>query len=146
VETSISGLEFSCGVIEIQGGTAIALPPIEIRPAANADFFDYKAKYTHGETLELVPAPRPAALLRQIEEAALRAHKILGCRGVSRTDMIYGDSKLYILETNTLPGMTAASLLPKAFAARGGSYAELLDILLASALKRTSAHVSDDPQ
>ncbi|MDR0330650.1 MAG: D-alanine--D-alanine ligase [Chitinispirillales bacterium] len=135
VETSISGPEFSCGVIDMPNGETKALPPIEIRPN-NAEFFDYTAKYTHGATLELVPAPRPEPLLRQIEETALRAHKALGCYGVSRTDMIYCDSKLYVLETNTLPGMTSASLLPQAFKAQGGTYAGLLDILISSALKR----------
>ena len=137
VETSVSGPEFSCGVIDLPDGTTAALPPIEIRHA-NYDFFDYTAKYTNGASEELVPAPRPEELLKQIEDAALRAHKILGCRGVSRTDMIYNDSKLYVLETNTLPGMTSASLLPKAFQAQGGTYSELLDILISSALKKSN--------
>jgi D-alanine-D-alanine ligase len=134
VETEITGIEFSCGVLDMPDGTVKALPPIEIRPK-NSVFFDYEAKYTHGEALELVPAPRPAELLREIEEIAVSAHKILGCRGVSRTDMMYGDSKLYVLETNTLPGMTSTSLLPKSFKAQGGTYAELLDILIAVSLQ-----------
>jgi len=137
VETSVSGPEFSCGVIDLPDGSIRALPPIEIRHA-NYDFFDYTAKYTTGASEELVPAPRPEELLRKIEDAALRAHKILGCRSVSRTDMIYNDSKLYVLETNTLPGMTSASLLPKAFQAQGGTYSELLDILISSALKKSN--------
>jgi D-alanine-D-alanine ligase len=135
VETMVKGIEFSCGVLDMPDGSAHALPPIEIRP--KSEFFDYKAKYSQGGSEEIVPAPREPELLAQIQNAALRAHKLLGCYGVSRTDMIYKDSKLHILETNTLPGMTTASLLPKAFNAwRGGTYAELLDTLLASALKR----------
>ncbi len=136
VETLVSGVEFSCGVLDMPDGSTRALPPIEIRPKGSA-FFDYNAKYTHGGSEEIVPAPREPELLAQVEDAALRAHKLLRCYGVSRTDMIYGDSKLYILETNTLPGMTSTSLLPQAFRAwRGGTYKELLDILIASALKR----------
>jgi D-alanine-D-alanine ligase len=136
IETSVNGIEFSCGVIDLPDGTTKTLPPIEIRPADASSFFDYKAKYTHGASEELVPAPRPRELLDEIEKVALRAHKILGCYGESRTDMIYANAKLHVLETNTLPGMTSASLLPKAFAAQGGTYAELLDILISSALKR----------
>ena len=134
VETTITGTEFSCGVIDMPDGTTMALPPIEIRPAAASDFFDYAAKYTHGGSTEIVPAPQPETLLRKIEGVAVSAHKVLGCRGVSRTDMIYRDSKLYVLETNTLPGMTSTSLLPQAFKAAGGTYAGLLDTLISSAL------------
>jgi len=136
VETMVKGIEFSCGVIDMPDGSTRALPPIEIRPVGS-EFFDYKAKYSQGGSEELVPAPREPELLAQVEEAALRAHKLLRCYGVSRTDMIYSDSKMYVLETNTLPGMTSTSLLPQAFKAwRGGTYSELLDILLTSALKR----------
>jgi D-alanine-D-alanine ligase len=78
-------------------------------------------------------------LLREIERVAVTAHKALGCYGVSRTDMIYDDSKLRVLETNTLPGMTSTSLLPQAFKAIGGTYAGLLDTLISSALARKSA-------
>jgi D-alanine-D-alanine ligase len=136
VETSITGVEFSCGVIEMPDGSVKPLPPIEIRPAEASEFFDYTAKYSKGGSTEIVPAPRPEELLKKIQDTALYAHKILGCRGVSRTDMIYRDEKLHVLETNTLPGMTPASLLPKAFKAQGGTYSELLDTLIASALKK----------
>jgi D-alanine-D-alanine ligase len=139
VETNITGIEFSCGVIDMPDGTAKALPPIEIRPAEASDFFDYTAKYSHGGSIEIVPAPRPEELLREIEDIAVRAHKILGCRGVSRTDMMYDNSKLYVLETNTLPGMTSTSLLPQAFKAIGGTYAGLLDVLISSALVNRKA-------
>ena len=135
VETSICGTEFSCGVIEIEDGTLKSLPPVEIR-FIDSDFFDYNAKYTHGASVELVPAPHPEELLEKVEAAAKAAHQILGCAGVSRTDMIYSGSKLYILETNTLPGMTATSLLPKAFKAAGGTYSQLLDTLISTALKK----------
>jgi len=139
VETLVSGVEFSCGVIDFADGTTKALPPIEIRPAEASDFFDYTAKYSHGGSMEIVPAPRPEPLLRRIEAAAVSAHKLLGCYGVSRTDMIYDGSELQVLETNTLPGMTSTSLLPQAFKAQGGTYAGLLDELIASALVKKRA-------
>jgi D-alanine-D-alanine ligase len=139
IETAIKGIEFTCAVIEEPDGTPTALPPIEIRPKTS--FFDYTAKYTDGASEEIVPAPYPEELLERIKAVALTAHNILGCSGVSRTDMIYSDDKLFVLETNTLPGFTRNSLLPKAFMATGGSYSQLLDKLIQSALfrKKTGA-------
>jgi D-alanine-D-alanine ligase len=141
IETSIRGVEFSCGILEKNDGELLALPPIEIRPkqAAQGGYFDYTAKYSSGGSEEIVPAPHPAALLDRIKETALTAHRVLGCSGVSRTDMIYANDTLYVLETNTLPGLTPNSLLPKAFRATGGSYAGMLGILITTALgkKRT---------
>ena len=138
VETAVSGVEFSCGILEKSGGELIALPPIEIRPGSSGPggFFDYTAKYTSGKSEEIVPAPRPAPLLERIKAAALAAHNALGCSGVSRTDMIYADDTLFVLETNTLPGMTPDSLLPKEFRAAGGTYAGLLDTMIRTALAK----------
>ncbi|MBN1575148.1 MAG: D-alanine--D-alanine ligase [Chitinispirillaceae bacterium] len=134
VEASIKGTEFSCGVLDDPDGKPFALPPIEIRPKTS--FFDYTAKYTSGASEEIVPAPRPVELLRRIQQVALSVHRIIGCSGISRTDMILGNDTLYVLETNTLPGLTANSLLPKSFAAEGGTYSELIDLLINQALKR----------
>ncbi|MCL2218707.1 MAG: D-alanine--D-alanine ligase [Chitinispirillia bacterium] len=137
VETTVTGIEFSCGVINMPDGTTKALPPIEIRPADTSSFFDYKAKYSKGGSTEIVPAPQPEELLKRIQDAAVAAHRVLGCYGVSRTDMIYDDKNLRVLETNTLPGMTSTSLLPQAYKAMGGgTYAELLDVLIRSALAK----------
>lgn len=136
VETAINGPEFSCGVIEDAEGNPRPLPPIEIRPVLQGSFFDYTAKYSAGKSEEIVPAPRPDALLERIKETALAAHRILGCRGVSRTDMICADDTLFVLETNTLPGMTATSLLPKEFMAAGGTYSGLVDLLIRAALRK----------
>ena len=136
VEKEIKGIEFSCPILEYPDGTEKTLPPIEIRPIAGS-YFSFKAKYQDGGSQELVPAPRPQKLLRQIQSIALKTHKLLNCRGVSRTDMILGnDGKLYTLELNSLPGLTANSLLPKSFRAAGGTYPELIDILIHSALKK----------
>jgi D-alanine-D-alanine ligase len=136
VEKEIKGIEFTCPVLEFPDGFIGALPPIEIRPLAS-NYFSYKAKYKDGGSLELVPAPRPKKLLKQIQELALKAHRLLNCQGVSRTDMILaGDGTLYALELNSLPGLTANSLLPKSFKAAGGTYKELLHILIQDALKK----------
>jgi D-alanine-D-alanine ligase len=140
IESAIKGIEFTCAVMEEPDGSLTALPPIEIRPKAS--FFDYTAKYTDGASEEIVPAPYPEELLQRIKQAALTAHKVLGCSGISRTDMIYSDDKLFVLETNTLPGLTRNSLLPKAFMAAGGSYPQMLDKLIQSALSRKKTGAS----
>lgn len=141
VETAITGIEFSCGVLDLADDTVTALPPIEIRPRGQA-YFDYTAKYTDGKSEEIVPAERPEPILEQVKATAVAAHRILGCRGVSRTDMILADDRLYVLETNTLPGMTANSLLPKEFVAFGGTYAGLLDLLIAAALRTKTSRLA----
>jgi D-alanine-D-alanine ligase len=138
VESAIKGIEFTCPVIERPDGSEQALPPIEIRPRVS-DFFDYEAKYRDNGSEEIVPAPRSAETLEAIQKVALRVHHVIGCRGVSRTDMIMREGTLYVLETNTLPGLTANSLLPRSFKAAGGSYAQMLDILIATGRKRTGA-------
>jgi D-alanine-D-alanine ligase len=141
VETAINGIEFSCGVLDFDDDRLTALPPIEIRPKGTA-FFDFAAKYTTGKSEEIVPAPRSEEILNRVKETAIAAHRILGCRGVSRTDMILADDTLYVLETNTLPGMTANSLLPKEFIADGGTYAGLLDLLIKAALRKKTSRLT----
>jgi D-alanine-D-alanine ligase len=135
IESAIKGVEFTCPVLEYPNGLVKALPPIEIRPLAS-DFFDYTAKYQDKGSEEICPAPRSPEILAKIREIALKAHTILGCRGVSRTDMIFKDDIFYVLEVNTLPGLTANSLLPKSFIADGGAYSGLLDVLIESACSR----------
>ena len=135
IESAIKGIEFTCPVLERPDGSVQALPPIEIRPRIS-DFFDYAAKYQDNGSEEIVPAPQSEETLKAIQAIALKAHHILGCRGVSRTDMILRDGTFYVLETNTLPGLTANSLLPRSFQAAGGSYSQLLDILIMTAQKR----------
>ncbi len=133
IESNISGDEYSCPVLEYPDSTVRALPPILIRPVGS-DFFDFTAKYTDGACEEIVPAPCSPDLISRMQEISLKAHKILKCRGISRTDMIVKDNIIYTLETNTLPGLTSASLVPKAFAATGGTYSQLLDILIETTL------------
>jgi D-alanine-D-alanine ligase len=132
VETSVKGEEFSCPVLERPDGSVSALPPIFIKPVSS-DFFDYEAKYSRGASEEIVPAPCTEEIANRIKDMAVRAHLALGCRGLTRTDMILSNGNLYVLEINTLPGLTPASLAPKSFAASGGSYPELLDIIILTA-------------
>jgi D-alanine-D-alanine ligase len=135
IESAIRGIEFTCPVLEFPDGKVEALPPIEIRPLAS-EFFDYTSKYRDKGSEEICPAPRSPEILAKIRDIALLAHNALGCRGVSRTDMILKDEVFYVLEVNTLPGLTANSLLPKSFKAAGGTYSELLDVLIRSAYNR----------
>jgi D-alanine-D-alanine ligase len=131
----ISGIEVSAGVLEING-KAQALPPTEIVPVGSS-FFDYHAKYTPGASEEITPARLPQETIGRIQDSAIAAHHALGCSGVSRTDMIVDASGgLWILETNTLPGLSEASILPKQAAAGGITFPKLLDTIVESALRK----------
>jgi D-alanine-D-alanine ligase len=134
-EQFVAGTELTAGVIEDEFGRPLALPIVEIVPKS-ALFFDYEAKYKTGGSDEIVPARIPADAATAVQRIGVAAHVALGCRGVSRTDVILGhDGKPVALETNTLPGLTPASLLPKAAAAAGLSYADLLHRIIGSALR-----------
>ena len=132
VEEFIAGRELTCGVIGLlENEPARALPPTEIIPKL-AEYFDYRAKYEPGGSEEITPADLPPELFAQVQSLALRAHRALACGGMSRTDMILrADGRLFVLETNTLPGMTATSLLPQQAAAAGMNFTQLLEAILA---------------
>jgi D-alanine-D-alanine ligase len=125
LETAVSGQEVTCGVLGEE-----ALPPILIQPLEGG-YFDYHSKYRRGGARELCPAPLPDEINRRLMDLALTAHRLLGIEGYSRADFILpGDGNPYILEINTLPGMTATSLIPQEAAAVGLSFGELLERLL----------------
>ncbi|HMW04761.1 MAG TPA: D-alanine--D-alanine ligase [Leptospiraceae bacterium] len=135
IQENISGIEVSCGVLEKKTGRdfeVIALHPTEIVP--KSEFFDYKAKYQIGHSEEITPARISDELTASIRESALLAHKILGCKGYSRTDFIIQDGKPYILETNTLPGMTETSLIPQQAKYAGFQMNEVFDWLIENGL------------
>jgi D-alanine-D-alanine ligase len=124
IETFIPGREMTVGVLGDE-----ALPVVEIRP--KHPFFDYAAKYTVGETDYVVPAPLPPAVASAVQAAGLFAHRALGCRHFSRTDLILTpEGRPVVLEVNTIPGFTPTSLLPKAAACAGISYGELCEQLV----------------
>ncbi len=128
VEAYIDGIEITGGGLGNE--TLEAMPLIEIIPSEEHDFFDYEAKYTAGLTREICPARIEAALTRKAQEYALAAHKALYCRGYSRTDMIVRGHDIFLLETNTIPGMTATSLFPQAAQVAGLPFGQLLDRLI----------------
>jgi D-alanine-D-alanine ligase len=134
VEAYIDGVELTAGVIgnkDLQ-----ALPLIEIIPDDAHEFFDYEAKYTPGVTQEICPARVDDALTEKAQIYAKMAHRALFCEGYSRTDMILSKGEIYLLETNTIPGMTATSLLPQAAQAAGISFTKLLDRLIELGIDR----------
>ena len=134
VEKYVKGLEITAGVLGNED--LLALPLIEICPDEKYEFFDYEAKYKPGATKEICPARISPELTEKAQEYARRAHNALHCRGYSRTDMILSDHDFYILETNTIPGMTATSLFPQAAAKAGIEFPELLDRLIELALEK----------
>jgi len=128
IESYIKGTEITGGVIgnkELQ-----ALPLIEIIPDEKHDFFDFEAKYTAGITREICPARIDDSLTVKAQTFAKMAHQALSCKGYSRTDMIIKEGDIYVLETNTIPGMTPTSLLPRAAEAAGLNFSQLLDRLI----------------
>jgi D-alanine-D-alanine ligase len=134
IEPFISGVEATCGVLEQPDGSVFSLPPIEIIPAEGA--FDYEAKYIAKATQEICPGRFSAEISAQIMDHALRAHQALSCSGYSRTDFIVSDKGPVYLETNTLPGLTKASLYPKALKAQGIEFPDFLRDQIALAAKR----------
>ena len=134
VEAFLKGRELTAGVL---GNSELtALPLIEIIPDSRYDFFNYEAKYQPGATREVCPAPVSETVRARAQDYAVRAHRSLQLRGYSRTDMILVGEELYLLETNTIPGMTPTSLLPQAAAEAGLPFVALLDRLIELALER----------
>lgn len=131
IEKYIEGREFTAAVWE-KNGKIEALPVIEIVP--HEGFYDYKNKYTKGATEYIVPAKIDNVIAEGIKKAAVKAHKILGCSDYSRSDFrVTPDGKIYILEVNTAPGMTATSLVPKAANATGISMSEFVTSIMKKA-------------
>jgi D-alanine-D-alanine ligase len=125
IEDFVEGNEFTVAIADLDG-TPQALPVIAIRPKSG--FFDFESKY-NAETLadEICPAPISEDLAAQLQSIALLAHCTLGCRQVSRTDIIVDAAgQGWFLEINTIPGMTETSLLPKALKAAGSTFADTL--------------------
>uniref|UniRef100_A0A7C5AKY5 D-alanine--D-alanine ligase n=1 Tax=Desulfobacca acetoxidans TaxID=60893 RepID=A0A7C5AKY5_9BACT len=134
VEEFLAGVEVTGGVLG--NAKLTALPLVEIVPSSDYAFFDYEAKYLPGASTEICPARLDPELTKKAQEAALTAHRALQCRGYSRTDMIVKDGEVYVLETNTIPGMTATSLFPQAAKAMGLEFPQLLDRLIELALEK----------
>ncbi|ESQ93558.1 D-alanine--D-alanine ligase [Asticcacaulis sp. AC460] len=134
IEPFITGPEATCGVLEQSDGSLIALPPVEIVPADGA--FDYKSKYLAAATQEICPARFAPEIMAQLQDLAIKAHKAMSCRGYSRSDFIISDHGPVYLETNTLPGLTKASLYPKSLKAQGITFIDFLTGQIELAVKR----------
>jgi len=131
VEEKIAGRETTVGILDGK-----ALPVVEVRPKQG--IYDYTTKYTPGASDYLCPAPFDEATTTRIQAAGLGAFKAIGGRDYARVDVMVGaDGEPVVLEVNTLPGMTKTSLLPKAAAAAGFSYAELCQRMIDLALRRS---------
>jgi D-alanine-D-alanine ligase len=134
IEPFISGVEATCGVLEQPDGAVVALPPIEIIPADGG--FDYTAKYLAKSTQEICPGRFTPEISALIMDHAVRAHHALSCCGYSRSDFIVAENGPMYLETNTLPGLTKASLYPKALKAQGIEFVDFLRDQIELAAKR----------
>ena len=132
-EPFIRGRELTTAVLGSE-----ALGVTELRPKSG--FYDYDAKYTEGMTDHLYPAPIPDEIAQACERIALEAHRLLGCKGASRADFRWDDSRgvggLFLLEVNTQPGMTPLSLVPEQARHRGMSYAQLVQRIVDEALNQ----------
>jgi len=133
VEAAVEGRELTVAILDDPTGLPEALPVVEIR--SKGGFFDFENKYTPGVAEEVVPAPVDSPIARRVQRAALAVHELLGLSGMSRSDFILTeDERPVFLEVNTIPGLTPNSLLPKAAAAAGIPFADVLTRLVESAL------------
>jgi D-alanine-D-alanine ligase len=130
-EPFIRGRELTVAVL---GDRALCVT--ELQPKAG--FYDFDAKYTDGMTDHICPANVPADVATTMLEMALKAHRVLGCKGASRSDFRWDDEKgvegIFLLEVNTQPGMTPLSLVPEQAKQMGISYEDLVDIIVREAL------------
>jgi D-alanine-D-alanine ligase len=134
-EPFIRGRELTVAVL---GDRSLAVT--ELKPKSG--FYDYDAKYTDGMTEHVCPADVPADIAEAMMKIALDAHRLLGCRGTSRSDFRWDDERgldgLFLLEVNTQPGMTPLSLVPEQAKYLGMTYGELVETIIAEALGRAS--------
>jgi len=136
-ESYIPGVEVTAAILG--DSPPEVLPLVEIVPGEG--FYDFEHKYTPGATREIAPARIPDEAAEQARSVALNAHTLLGCRGWSRVDMRFDGEKVWVLEVNTIPGLTPTSLVPMAAAAAGISFSELVERIIRLALEH--AAVSD---
>lgn len=132
IERFVAGVEVTVGVLGNEH--PFALPTLEIVP--EHEFYDYESKYQPGMSRHIIPARVSDAARAECERLSIEAHKALGCRGMSRSDLIVtADGKCLLLETNTIPGMTPTSLLPDAARAAGIEFPQLCEKLIELALE-----------
>ena len=136
VEPYVMGREMTVGVLDLYQGPIRSLPVIEIRTAKN-EWYDFTNRYTVGRSEHIIPAALPAHVSTRIGEIAIKAHQALGLYDLSRAELIVTDAdEIFLLEVNTLPGMTPASLFPDGARAIGYDFPRLMDALVHSAIER----------
>lgn len=137
VEELLKGKEATCGVIEgFRGQSRYSLPPVEINRPVESPFWSYEDKYKTDTVRQTCPSCLADDQKKELEDLSIVVHDLLGLRHYSRTDFILSPRGIYVLETNSLPGLTPQSPLPKAFEAVGCTYEEFLDHLLQLALRK----------
>ena len=130
IEEFVGGREIQ---VAIMGNTKLGA--IELRPKRK--FYDYKAKYnSSAKTEHIIPVNLPSKKMKQLLDISLKAHKIIGCEGVTRSDFKFYNGKFYLLEINTQPGMTKLSLVPEIAAHKGISFLKLIEWILIDASKK----------
>jgi D-alanine-D-alanine ligase len=135
IESYIPGKEVTVGILENESITA--LPTLEI--ISENEFYNYEAKYSPGKSRHIIPAGIPGEIEEKVKKLAVEAHKALGCRDFSRIDFMISEKlEPFVLEVNTIPGMTPTSLYPEAAAAIGVPFNELIDKIIKLALKRSA--------
>ena len=132
IEEYIRGRELTCAVIDNK-------PSMVMEIKTKNNFYDYNSKYCRGGSTHLIPAPIPETTYNQTREMTIKSHTLIGCRGVTRADFIFGrglneKESLYILEVNTQPGMTKTSLVPELALKQGISYVDLVNLIIMDAL------------
>jgi D-alanine-D-alanine ligase len=137
VEAAVTGREVECGVLEDEAGIPVASQPAEIRLVAGHDWYDFEAKYLDDACEFDIPAQLPDDVTAQVREMATRAFSALDCAGLARVDFfVRPDGEVVVNEVNTMPGFTPISMFPRMWAVSGVDYPELVDRLIASALRR----------
>ncbi len=137
VERAIDGREIECGVLQVSGLTQVSEPG-EVKISAEHEFYDFQAKYLDGATAFITNAQLPAGVAERIKKLAKQAFEALGCEGLARVDFFLDtNGEVIINEINTMPGFTSTSVFPKVWKEAGIGYAELITILLESALSRS---------
>jgi D-alanine-D-alanine ligase len=137
-EQAVDGMEVECAVLEgADGGPPEASVPGQVLVDERSEFYDFEAKYLTSQTTMRIPAPVPAAAAEQIRRLACAAFDAISCEGLARVDFFYtSDGKILVNEINTMPGMTPASGFPMMWAATGLPLPQLVDRIIATALRK----------
>ncbi len=136
VEPFIDGREITVGVLDEYQQSSVTFPVTEVR-CADGQWYDYENRYAAGQSEHVIPAQLPESMLTELQSIALRAHRALGLTDLSRSDfLVTAENEIYLLETNSMPGMTPTSLYPDGARAAGIEFEALMQRLVVSGLQR----------